>query len=80
MQNLLWDISKQNDMAEIYPKVSKSSLAYIASMVGLGFAEYYNLEVLYKISFVMSIITSVLLVIVLVVYVCYYSKGQLRKK
>lgn len=73
-------MSRWNGMAENYPKISKTTLAYIVSMVGLGFAEYYNLEVLYKISLVMSIITSVLLVIVLVVYVCNYSKCRLSKK
>ena len=67
-------------MTENYPKISKTTLAYIVSMVGLGFAEYYNLTVLYKISLTMSIITSVLLVIVLVVYVCNYSKCRSRNK
>lgn len=67
-------------MAENYPKISKTTLAYIASMVGLGFAEYYNLEALYKMSLAMSIITSVLLVIVLVVYVCNYGKCRSSKK
>ena len=67
-------------MAENYPTISKTTLAYIVSMVGLGFAEYYNLAVLYKISLAMSIITSVLLVIVLVVYVRNYSKSRTSKK
>lgn len=80
MQSSLKDMSKSNNMLENYPRISKTTLSYIVSMMSLGFAEYYNLKTLYKISYIMSIITSFLMVVVIVVYVYDYGNRRLRKK
>ena len=58
-------------------KVSKGVLAYLVSNTALGISEYYNLEMLYKISIVVSIIVSFLLVLTMFVYTYSYCEIKL---
>ena len=58
-------------------KVSKGILAYIVSNTALGISEYYNLEMLYKISIVVSIIASFLFALTVFVYTYSYCKIKL---
>ena len=60
-------------------KVSKGILAYIVSNTALGISEYYNLEMLYKISIVVSIIASFLFALTVFVYTYSYCKIKLNR-
>ncbi len=67
-------------MAEVtLPKLSKGVITYLGSLIALGYAEYFDLKMLYRISLTMSICTSLLMIITLIVYTYNYAKSKKAK-
>lgn len=61
-------------------KISKVVLSTMASLIALGFGEYYELETLFIFGIVLSMICSISLLFVLIAYTVDFWKKKVCSK
>ena len=59
------------------PRMSKPSLVLLFCLLSLGVGEYYGLDTLFWVGFVMTVLVSLLVLIVLVAYTVDYCREHL---